>query len=362
MVDSHRIAQISKEQTSSSVEERVRDAKEYFTERRECLVALRGQLERLYDESDPIVDEYLHVVLLILDGLGARFGQSYLDLTGFDPATDERLFPSPLPKAMAHARANSKYPQRIKDSWQRAAIGAARAYAETAGVAADVRRAMQDATCEGRDVSLWAGIEAWLSCIEEFTDIDLWIVSGGRERYPGHLEQAAIDVAGLAITQTSLRENKRLNHALGGMYDGSGHDALYQEMPSAIFEALRADRAAGQPDLKDARNRAANIIAQTMIEKQWEIIGSGEKIVTSKEAESSASSPADHLVAQDEYRTILERSQLSPREREIVLLRAKGLQGKEIAELLHIAHSTVRVTVARATKKIKATQESDRFM
>ena len=87
---------------------------------------------------------------------------------------------------------------------------------------------------------------------------------------------------------------------------------------------------------------------------------SAEKLLTTIDSVSRQASPGGHNVVISMPRDLLERmdkkpvGDLSEREREIVLLAARGLSNEQIAEELHLATTTVRRHLSNVYQKIGA--------
>lgn len=66
-------------------------------------------------------------------------------------------------------------------------------------------------------------------------------------------------------------------------------------------------------------------------------------------------SPESHAIAAERSERVLAAMEtLSPRDRQLVLLRLNGLTGEEIATVLGITHGTVRVAHHRAIERLRA--------
>lgn len=71
------------------------------------------------------------------------------------------------------------------------------------------------------------------------------------------------------------------------------------------------------------------------------------KLVEGLRSQPKAESPSPHVEA--------EREKLTPREREIITLLAKGASNKEMARVLNVAESTVKIHVQSILKKLNLT-------
>lgn len=178
-----------------------------------------------------------------------------------------------------------------------------------------------------------------------FAELDARVLRG---RLPDdvpveYIEMAIADLGAEICARISLSSNIRLRTTLS-----ENQTTLEDELPGALAEAVHTF-----PDMSDLdtfRNHVAKLIAGP--ERRAERVRRDDRPVDNL---PMADDFAARELVEIEYRDLLDRANLTDREREVLLLDVQGFRSKEIAEMLGTTEGTVNVTLHRARKKHRQT-------